>query len=82
MTTYSFTLILASVDVLTPDMGDALERAGCDDANMGNRCGVVSLTFDREAESLGKAIGPAIEDVERAGSKVARFEIEKPATVE
>jgi hypothetical protein len=64
MTTYSFTLILPSVDVLTPDMEDALERADCDDATMGSRCGVVSLTFDREAESRGKAIGLAIEDVE------------------
>jgi hypothetical protein len=38
--------------------------------------------FDREAESPGKALGWAIEGVEKVGDRVARVEIEKPARVE
>jgi hypothetical protein len=77
---YTFTLILAGVDVLTPEMGDALFEAGCDDGTSSSSNGVVSVDFGREAESLGKAIGSAINDVERAGHKVARVEVEETAT--
>lgn len=72
--TYSFTLTLAGEDVLTPEMGDALELAGCDDATMSSRNGTVSVAFDREAESLGDAIGSAVKNVESAGYRVAKVE--------
>lgn len=75
MTTYWFTIILAGVDALTPEMGDVLEQAGIDDALMSSRNGVVSLEFDREGGSLGDAVGSAIRDVERGGYRVARVEI-------
>jgi hypothetical protein len=78
MKTYSFTLTLGGVDLLTPEMGDALERAGCDDATMSSRDGVVSIAFDRESDSLGKAIGSAVEDIERAGYRVAAVHVESP----
>lgn len=81
MKTYSFTLVLAGVDVLTPEMGDDLFEAGCDDATPSSSNGVVSVDFDREAESLGKAIGSAVEDVERAGYKLARVEVDEPVSV-
>jgi hypothetical protein len=42
MTTYSFTMILAGVDVLTPEMGDSLEAAGFDDGTSSSCTGVVS----------------------------------------
>jgi hypothetical protein len=74
--TYSFSLILSGVSHLTPEMTDALFEAGCDDATPSSRGGVVSVGFDREAESLGNAIGSAINDVERAGFTVARVEVE------
>lgn len=77
MTVYSFTLILAGVDVLTPEMGEALYEAGCDDGSPGSCNGIVSVGFDREAESLGAAVGSAITDVERAGYRVARIEVEE-----
>ncbi len=81
MRSYSFTLILAGVDVLTPEMGDALERSGIDDAVMGSSGGIVTLGFDREAGSLGEAVGSAITQVEKAGYKVAKVEVEEPAAV-
>jgi hypothetical protein len=81
MTTHSFTLILAGVDVLTPEMGDALELAGCVDATMSSRRGVVMVHFDREAENLGDAIGSAVTNVEKAGFKVSRVEVEETVTV-
>ena len=81
MTTYSFTMILAGVDVLTPEMGDAIELAGVDDALMGSSNGLVTLGFDRDAESLSEAVASAIDQVEKAGYKVAKVEIEEPAAV-
>jgi uncharacterized protein (UPF0210 family) len=82
MATHSFTLVLAGVDVLTPEMGDALEAAGVDDAVMGSSCGAVTLDSARESESLGDAIGSAVEDVEKAGFKVARVEVEGAETAQ
>ncbi len=73
--TYSFTLVLAGVDEVTAEMADALYGGGCDDAGVGSCEGVVSVEFGREAETLGGAIGSAVNDVERAGFAVARVEV-------
>ena len=54
----------------------ACTEAGCDDAGVGSCDGVLTVDFDREAESLGKAIGSAVVQVEDAGFKVARVEVE------
>jgi hypothetical protein len=81
MTTYSFTLILAGVDAMTPEMAEALYEAGCDDSTPGSSGGVVIVDFGREAESLGDAVGSAIKDVEKAGYKVAKVEVEESVAV-
>jgi hypothetical protein len=39
---YTLTLLLAGVDVLTPEMGDSLEAAGFDDGTSSSCNGVVS----------------------------------------
>lgn len=79
--TYTFTLVLAGVDELTPEMADALFEAGCDDSTPASCDGVVHVHFDREAESLGDAIGSAVKDVVRAGFAVARVDVDvEPAT--
>jgi hypothetical protein len=78
MTTYSFALILTGIDEVTIEVGDAI-YAVIDDASLHTDGPAVLLDFDREAESLGDAIGSAINDVERAGFKVARVEVEQPA---
>ena len=73
---YSFTLVLAGVSELTPAMAEVIFAAGCDDATPASSGGVVGVGFDREAESLGDAIGSAVKDIERAGYAVARIEVE------
>jgi hypothetical protein len=75
--THSFRLTLAGVTEITTAMEDALFESGCDDAGLGRCDGVVSIDFDREADSLGDAIGSAVKDVERAGFAVARVDVGK-----
>jgi hypothetical protein len=74
--TYEFTLILASQPEVTDEIADAVYGAGCDDATLGSRCGVLYLAFAREADSLWGAISSAITDVKRAnvGLSVGRVE--------
>ena len=74
--THAFSVILAGVDVITVEMADALFEAGCDDGTPGSCEGLVSIDFEREAESLGDAIGSATKDVAHAGFSVARVEVE------
>jgi len=79
---HRFTLILKDthgiVDDLDGDalmeMSDALFEAGCDDASPGMSCGVISVPFDREADTLREAIVSAIQQVHQAGYKVDRVE--------
>ena len=68
----------AGVTGVTDALEDAVLAAGCDDALLWSRLGVTGLHFDREAESLGDAIGSAVKDVERAGFAVARVDVEDP----
>jgi hypothetical protein len=78
MTTYSFALILAGIDDLTIEVGDAI-YAVINDASLHTDGPTVLLDFDRAAESLGDAIGSAVDQVVQAGYKVARVEVEQPA---
>jgi hypothetical protein len=72
---YAFTVILADVDRLTVALTNALYEAGCDDCTPSSVGPIISLAFDREAGSLGEAIGSAVADVERAGLAVAKVEV-------
>ena len=72
---YQFTLILAGIRDLTPDVTDALYEAGFDDALVGMAAGVPYIDVNhRPAESLEKAVRAAIRDVEKAGFHVVRVE--------
>jgi hypothetical protein len=74
--TYTFTLVLSGIPEVTEDIANALYEAGCDDAGVGSCDGVLTVDFDREAESLADAIGSAVKDVERAGYKVGRIVVD------
>jgi hypothetical protein len=76
MTSYSFVLLIRGADVLAEQHADALFEAGCGDALFGERGGTQFADFDREADSLARAIGSAIHDVESAvpEAKVVRVE--------
>ena len=78
--THTFTLVLAGVRELTDALEDTLFEAGCDDALLGTRDGVVYLDFDREAPSFREALLSAIAEVETAGFKVARVEPDELVT--
>ena len=53
--------------------------AGCEDGTPGTCNGVFSIDFHRQASSLEVAIRSAMADVESAGHRVARVEIEADA---
>jgi hypothetical protein len=74
--TQEFTLILMGGTELTDQLLGRLLEAGCDDASLWSEGDTVCLTFSREAESLGDAIGSAVKDVMRAGLGVARVDVE------
>lgn len=67
--TYQFTLELKNIDENTPGLEDSLYEAGCDDALIVFRDGIVYLDFDRSAKSLSDAINSAIQDVESSTVK-------------
>jgi hypothetical protein len=73
---HDFTCTLAGVTELTVEVADVLYEAGCDDASPHSAGLTVYLTFHREADSLGDAIGSAVKDVERAGYKVSHVAVE------
>ncbi len=76
MKTFVFTLIIETVPVLTEQLEDALFEAGCDDALLSFRNGIAYLDFDRESESLEKAVLSAIIQVENTGLKLSVKRVE------
>lgn len=73
---HDFTVTLSGISELTAEVADRLYEAGCDDASPYSEGPTVHLTFHREAESIGDAVGSAMKDVGRAGYRVAHVEIE------
>ena len=61
------------------DATDAFGGAGCTDASIRGHADGMELLFERTAESLQAAISSAITDVERAGYRVSRVEMQREA---
>jgi hypothetical protein len=59
------------------DAADALGNAGCTDASIRGHAAGMELLFERTADSLQAAISSAISDVERAGYRVSKIEMER-----
>ena len=59
------------------DATDAIGDAGCTDASIRGHAEGMELLFERTAESLQTAIASAISDVERAGWRVSKVELER-----
>jgi hypothetical protein len=76
-----FTLVLADVKELTPDLADTLYRV-FDDGTAGSCNGKVTIDFHREASSFGEAVQSALEDVRKAALEVARVETEESRLVQ
>lgn len=73
---HAFALIVEGVEKIDQRVTDALFEAGCDDATLSMRGGVLYLEFAREASSLEDAVLSAIRDVLRSGigANVVRVE--------
>lgn len=81
MITHEFSLILADVEVMTLDIAEALFESGCDDATPHSGDLIAMVDFDREADTLEAAIRSAVADVNAAGFRVSRIEIEPESLV-
>lgn len=82
MPDFRFALIVAAPpmshdEVL--DATDALGEAGCTDASIRGHVEGMELLFARTARSLQAAISSAIAEVESAGFRVVRVEMEREA---
>jgi hypothetical protein len=82
MADYQFSVIVPTSlmtyeDIL--DATDALGNAGCTDASIRGHADGMEILFERTAESLQSAIFSAISDVERAGYRVSKVEMERQA---
>ena len=82
MPDFRFAVIVSSStmsqhDIL--DATDALGEAGCTDASLRGHVEGMELLFARSARSLEAAIRSAIADVESAGFRVLRVEMEREA---
>ena len=82
MPSYDFSLIIAAgkmnhEEIL--DATDALGEAGCTDGSLCGHAEGMEMQFNRSARSLQAAISSAIGDVERAGFRVLRVQMEREA---
>jgi hypothetical protein len=82
MPNYRFSVIVATASMTHDeilDATDALGNAGCTDASIHGHADGMELLFERAADSLQEAISSAISDVERAGYRVSKIEMEREA---
>ena len=84
MSAYRFSVIVVTSEMTHEDIldaTDALGNAGCTDASIRGHAEGLELLFERPGDSLQAAISSAITDVERAGYRVSRIELEREAIV-
>ena len=82
MTEYQFSVIVCAPQLTEEeilDATDSLGNAGCSDASIRGHSDGMELLFERAADSLQAAISSAITDVERAGFRVGRVEMQREA---
>jgi hypothetical protein len=79
---YRFAVIVASAPLSHEeilDATDALGEGGCLDASIRGHAQGMELLFDRAADDFHTALSSAIADVESAGYRVVRVEMEREA---
>ena len=80
MPNYRFSVIVPAEEMTHEeilDATDALAGAGCTDASIRGHANGMELLFERTADSLQSAISSAISDVERAGFRVSKLEMQR-----
>ncbi len=78
---YEFTIVLADVEELTPDLADALYEV-FEDGTAGSCNGEVFIEFHRKAPTFSEAVQSAIADIHQAAQEVARVQTEESRSVE
>lgn len=82
MADYQFSVIIRTTHIDHDEIlnaTDALGNAGCTDASIRGHTEGMELLFERTNVSLQAAISSAISDVERAGYRVSKVEMEREA---
>jgi hypothetical protein len=79
---YSFTVVLADRNEVTLDLAEALAECTRDEGAARASGGVVYVDFDRESDSWEMALRSAIAEVQTAGCRALRVEIEPGAVVQ
>ena len=82
MSLYRFSLIVPGEKMTHHqilEVTDALGNAGCTEASIRGHLDGMELLFERSDESLQAAISSAIADVEGAGFRVGKVEMEREA---
>jgi len=82
MSSYRFTVIVPTQPMThdeTLDVTDKLGNAGCTDASIRGHVDGIELLFERDADSLQAAISSAVADVESAGYRISKVELEREA---
>jgi hypothetical protein len=79
--TYAFDVVLKDVSEVTDDQADVLFAAGCDDGTPATCDGVTWIHFDREAASLEEAIRSAVAQIQAAGFRVSKVELDADSAV-
>jgi hypothetical protein len=82
MPKYDFSVIIASEKMKHNqilDAADALGEAGCTDGSLCGHPDGMEMQFTRSARTMQTAISSAISDVEKAGFRVLRVEMEREA---
>jgi hypothetical protein len=67
---FSFTIRLDGEHEHTPELEDRLYEAGCDDALVHSKGGLIFLDFDREGSDVYEAINSAVRSVRNAGFQI------------
>ena len=80
MSDYRFSVIVPAPQLTHDEIlnaTDAIGDAGCTDASIRGHVEGMELLFERAGDSMQAAISSAIADVERAGYRVSRVELER-----
>ncbi|MCM2369762.1 hypothetical protein [Aporhodopirellula aestuarii] len=76
MRIFGFRVILSGLSQASEGLAHALYEAGCSDTSVRSCKGVVSVKFQRESDSLDTALLDARDQVETAGYRVERIELD------
>ncbi len=82
VTEYCFSVIVPTSELTHEEILEATEAlgdVGCTDASIRGHQEGIELMFDRAAASLRAAMTSAITDIENAGYRVSRVEMEREA---